>query len=994
MATDKRFVVKNGLQTENINFVSNDSVLGTANITATMLSSNTLSFSGSTGQLFSITDSMTGVIFAVNDISGVPSIEVYDDGRVRMAESFGNVIIGNSAINTSRISTSITTGILQVAGGVGIQGNINVGGTVNTFSGNVGIGTSSPTSNLHVIGTATVTSSLTTPTIYGPSSALLLGGSITGLNTATGKLYLGSSGASTSFGGGHAYIEGVNSDHFAIGVSNSEKLRIDSTGNVGIGVTSPLYRLHVVDKTTGSVTGDIARFENTPVSGGYSTITLRQNIAGGNDVSTNLGVDANKAWVGTPGNFPFAIMTNFAERLRVDTNGNIGVGTTVIPSDARFMVVGGNISLNQTGSATGYGIVFPDGTFQMTASTGAPSVGVAGTVQYSAGDGTFAGDADNFFWSSANNRLGIGTNSPSNSISVWGPTPAYFRTENSADIYEVVIGNTTSTSTTIGYSSASSPVPYGYISATASASKNITFNSAGKTGIGGTTQPKNTLDVAGAVVIGATYAGNANYMPPANSLAVQNRLGIGTSNPAVTLDARGIAYFNYNGVNNVGLTAIASPSSFSEITQYNSSGNITNYFYTNGSSWINGGNFGIGTTAPATQLQISGASAALSLRGSTWSSTPTIWFGDDSSHAMGRISYLNNGDYMTMGANGETNTLIVASGGRVGIGSTIPAATLDNTGSFKSGSGYGNFYSDYHVAQGIGRTYLYGDMLIGLAVNPQGGTRDYGIGGITALPPLSASLILSNTYGYDIGGASNYNIISVAGLNVLVNKTTNAMAFKSDGKIGIGTTAPGSVLDVTGNTSFRSNISVAGAASVTDLVVNASIQTAGTLTVNALVSNTYGWFGQNVTINSTNASTSTSTGALVVGGGIGLNGNINVGGGIYLQNDLTIREEFNLSVNSNTATSNSQVIISSFSATMYRGGKFIIFGRNGTETHITEVLLTHNYSNAYYSEYGTVYSNGSLFSVSADINDSNVRVILTPTSNSNFMFEILEQRFT
>jgi hypothetical protein len=172
LATDKRFVVKNGLQTENINFVFNDAVVGSSNITATMLSSNVLSFSGTSGQLFSIADTMTGVIFSVNDISGVPSIEVYDDGRIRMAEAFGNVIIGNSTINTSRTSTSTTTGILQVAGGAGIVGNINVGGSKNLFTGNVGVGTSAVTgANSNVL------------TVYG--TAMTFGNVVIG-NTAAG----------------------------------------------------------------------------------------------------------------------------------------------------------------------------------------------------------------------------------------------------------------------------------------------------------------------------------------------------------------------------------------------------------------------------------------------------------------------------------------------------------------------------------------------------------------------------------------------------------------------------------------------------------------------------------------------------------------------------------------------------------------------------------------------------------------------------------------
>lgn len=75
----------------NLNFLSPDT---TNTISVSMLDTDTLSFSGDSGQLFSITDSLSGTIFAVNDISGVPSIEVDDDGTIRLAETFGNVLIG------------------------------------------------------------------------------------------------------------------------------------------------------------------------------------------------------------------------------------------------------------------------------------------------------------------------------------------------------------------------------------------------------------------------------------------------------------------------------------------------------------------------------------------------------------------------------------------------------------------------------------------------------------------------------------------------------------------------------------------------------------------------------------------------------------------------------------------------------------------------------------------------------------------------------------
>ena len=96
MAISKKFVVKNGLQTPSIDFVSTSS---TGTITATKLDNGVLSFSGTSGQLFSIADSMTGTIFSVNDISGVPSIEVFDSGKIQLAETFGNVLVGTGTDN-------------------------------------------------------------------------------------------------------------------------------------------------------------------------------------------------------------------------------------------------------------------------------------------------------------------------------------------------------------------------------------------------------------------------------------------------------------------------------------------------------------------------------------------------------------------------------------------------------------------------------------------------------------------------------------------------------------------------------------------------------------------------------------------------------------------------------------------------------------------------------------------------------------------------------
>jgi hypothetical protein len=71
--------------------------IGQANdpITLSVLADNSLSFDGSSGQLFSINNNLsTGYIFSISDISGLPIFRTNADGTVSMGEFGGNVGIG------------------------------------------------------------------------------------------------------------------------------------------------------------------------------------------------------------------------------------------------------------------------------------------------------------------------------------------------------------------------------------------------------------------------------------------------------------------------------------------------------------------------------------------------------------------------------------------------------------------------------------------------------------------------------------------------------------------------------------------------------------------------------------------------------------------------------------------------------------------------------------------------------------------------------------
>ncbi len=79
-------------------------------------SSGSIAFYGTSGSLFSIADSLSGSLMSVNDVSGIPILEVFSDDRVVMGTFNSNaLVVTGSKVG---IGTAVPSNQLQVAGNV------------------------------------------------------------------------------------------------------------------------------------------------------------------------------------------------------------------------------------------------------------------------------------------------------------------------------------------------------------------------------------------------------------------------------------------------------------------------------------------------------------------------------------------------------------------------------------------------------------------------------------------------------------------------------------------------------------------------------------------------------------------------------------------------------------------------------------------------------------------------------------------------------------
>jgi len=231
------------------------------------------------------------------DNSGVLALQSSSTTAVTLDASQNATFAGSVKTNTLT-SASATALTLQSAGTTAI--------TVDT-SQNVGIGTASPTQKLHVLGAMLIGNYGGNQYLYFDSTSAYVG-----RNSSTGDVWLNNAGSQNTI----------------FGVGGTEKMRIDSSGNVGIGNASPTATL---DTYIGSGPTSFGTFANSVrINGGNTS---------GKYVSLTFGGYGSNA----PAAISYAVTTGTNNTLGDLIFGTRSVTTDTLPSTRMTISSSGSI---------------------------------------------------------------------------------------------------------------------------------------------------------------------------------------------------------------------------------------------------------------------------------------------------------------------------------------------------------------------------------------------------------------------------------------------------------------------------------------------------------------------------------------------------------------------------------------------------------------------------------------------------------------------------